>query len=95
MRFEFLLGLMIEALVILFIAKLARDRMLKQRGYRVNDLIVRQRSLGAAITQAGYLIGCQSTGEAIVIDGRHVWVYTPSTTPGQVIRISSEAVLSS
>lgn len=26
-------------------------------------------------------------GEAIVIDGEHVWVYTPSTTPGQVIRI--------
>jgi outer membrane lipoprotein carrier protein len=26
-------------------------------------------------------------GEAIVIDGRHVWVYTPSTVPGQVIRL--------
>ena len=26
-------------------------------------------------------------GEAIVIDGRWVWVYTPSTTPGQVLRI--------
>jgi outer membrane lipoprotein carrier protein len=26
-------------------------------------------------------------GEAIVIDGEHVWVYTPSTTPGQVIRM--------
>jgi outer membrane lipoprotein carrier protein len=26
-------------------------------------------------------------GEAIVIDGRHVWVYTPSTVPGQVIRM--------
>jgi outer membrane lipoprotein carrier protein len=25
-------------------------------------------------------------GEAIVIDGKHVWVYTPSTVPGQVIR---------
>lgn len=25
-------------------------------------------------------------GEAIVIDGRWVWIYTPSTTPGQVIR---------
>jgi outer membrane lipoprotein carrier protein len=25
-------------------------------------------------------------GEAIVIDGRHVWIYTPSTVPGQVIR---------
>ena len=26
-------------------------------------------------------------GEAIVIDGKWVWVYTPSTTPGQVLRI--------
>jgi outer membrane lipoprotein carrier protein len=28
------------------------------------------------------------SGEAIVIDGRHVWVYTPSTVPGQVIRMA-------
>src|SRR6185312_13315926 len=27
-------------------------------------------------------------GEAIVIDGEHVWVYTPSTVPGQVIRLA-------
>jgi outer membrane lipoprotein carrier protein len=27
-------------------------------------------------------------GEAIVIDGRYVWVYTPSTVPGQVLRLS-------
>jgi outer membrane lipoprotein carrier protein len=27
-------------------------------------------------------------GEAIVIDGQHVWVYTPSTTPGQVLRLA-------
>ncbi|MGH7516984.1 MAG: LolA family protein [Gemmatimonadales bacterium] len=26
-------------------------------------------------------------GEAIVIDGEYVWVYTPSTTPGQVLRM--------
>jgi outer membrane lipoprotein carrier protein len=26
-------------------------------------------------------------GEAIVIDGEHVWVYTPSTVPGQVLRL--------
>lgn len=25
-------------------------------------------------------------GEAIVIDGKYIWIYTPSTTPGQVIR---------
>src|SRR5829696_107836 len=27
-------------------------------------------------------------GEAIVIDGEHAWVYTPSTVPGQVVRLS-------
>jgi outer membrane lipoprotein carrier protein len=27
-------------------------------------------------------------GEAIVIDGEHVWVYTPSTVPGQVLRLA-------
>jgi outer membrane lipoprotein carrier protein len=26
-------------------------------------------------------------GEAIVIDGKRVWVYTPSTVPGQVLRL--------
>ncbi|HEY8196272.1 MAG TPA: outer membrane lipoprotein carrier protein LolA [Gemmatimonadales bacterium] len=28
-------------------------------------------------------------GEAIIIDGKHVWVYTPSTVPGQVIRLKA------
>jgi outer membrane lipoprotein carrier protein len=27
------------------------------------------------------------SGDAIVMDGEHIWVYTPSTTPGQVIRL--------
>lgn len=26
-------------------------------------------------------------GDAIVVDGKHVWIYTPSTTPDQVIRL--------
>ena len=26
-------------------------------------------------------------GEAVVIDGKHVWIYTPSTVPGQVLRL--------
>ena len=26
-------------------------------------------------------------GEAVVMDGRHLWIYTPSTAPGQVIRV--------
>lgn len=57
MRFDYLLGLMLEAVAILIVAKLARDRMLKWRGHDVNDLVARKRSLGAATTQAGYLIG--------------------------------------
>jgi outer membrane lipoprotein-sorting protein len=27
-------------------------------------------------------------GEAIIIDGRHVWIYTPSTVPDQVVRMA-------
>jgi outer membrane lipoprotein carrier protein len=27
-------------------------------------------------------------GDAIILDGRHAWVYTPSTTPGQVMKIA-------
>jgi uncharacterized membrane protein YjfL (UPF0719 family) len=48
---------MVEALVILLVAKVARDQLLKRRGYLVNDRVVRERSLGAAISQAGYLVG--------------------------------------
>ena len=57
MRIDLLFGLMVEALVIVFAAKVARDQLLKRRGYLVNELVVGQRSLGAAISQAGYLIG--------------------------------------
>jgi outer membrane lipoprotein carrier protein len=28
-------------------------------------------------------------GEAVIIDGQHVWVYTPSTVPGQVLRMKA------
>jgi outer membrane lipoprotein carrier protein len=28
-------------------------------------------------------------GEAIVVDGKHVWIYTPSTVPDQVIRTAA------
>ena len=39
---------------------------------------------------AGYLAMRFShpEGDAIVMDGEHIWVYTPSTTPGQVIRMA-------
>ena len=30
-------------------------------------------------------------GDRIVVDGKHVWVYTPSTTPGQVLRLPAGA----
>jgi uncharacterized membrane protein YjfL (UPF0719 family) len=57
MRLDFLLGFMAEALLILIAAKLARDLVLKWRGYDVNQLIVAGKSVGAATTQAGYLVG--------------------------------------
>jgi uncharacterized membrane protein YjfL (UPF0719 family) len=57
MRFDFLLGLMAEALLILIGAKLVRDLVLKWRGQNVNELVVQRRSIGAATTQIGYLIG--------------------------------------
>jgi|SRR5450631_341977 len=57
MRIDLLFGLMVEALAILFAAKVARDQLLKRRGYLVNELVVGQRSLGASVSQSGYLIG--------------------------------------
>ena len=57
MRLDFLLGLMVEALVILIVAKLVRDAFLKVRGYDVNQMIVQKKSVGAATSQAGYLVG--------------------------------------
>jgi uncharacterized membrane protein YjfL (UPF0719 family) len=59
MGINLLVVLMVEALALVFIAKLARDQWLKRRGYFVNALVVGQRSTGAAISQAGYLIGIQ------------------------------------
>jgi uncharacterized membrane protein YjfL (UPF0719 family) len=57
MRLDFLIGLIVEALLILIAAKLARDGFLKLRGYHVNQMVVEKRSLGAATSQSGYLIG--------------------------------------
>ena len=50
MRIDQLLGLMVEAMVIVFVAKLARDQVQKSRGYLVNQLVVRERSAGAAVS---------------------------------------------
>jgi uncharacterized membrane protein YjfL (UPF0719 family) len=57
MRIGVLVVLMAEVLAIVFLDKVARDRLLRLRGYLVNDLVVRQRSLAAALAQAGYLLG--------------------------------------
>jgi uncharacterized membrane protein YjfL (UPF0719 family) len=57
MRIDQLLLLMVEAMVIVFVAKLARDQVQKSRGYLVNQLVVKERSAGAAVSQAGYLVG--------------------------------------
>jgi uncharacterized membrane protein YjfL (UPF0719 family) len=57
MRLDFLIGFIAEALAILILAKLTRDRVLKWRGYDVNDMVARKGSVGAATSQAGYLVG--------------------------------------
>jgi uncharacterized membrane protein YjfL (UPF0719 family) len=57
MRFDLLLGIMAEALLILIAAKLARDAVLRWRGSNVNEMIIGKKSLGAATSQAGYLVG--------------------------------------
>jgi uncharacterized membrane protein YjfL (UPF0719 family) len=57
MTFGYLVGFMLEALVIVVIAKVVRDRRLRSRGQHVTEMIVNKRSAGAATTQAGYLIG--------------------------------------
>ncbi|HEX5387980.1 MAG TPA: outer membrane lipoprotein carrier protein LolA [Gemmatimonadales bacterium] len=55
-----------------------------------NPMIGDQESKGV-LTQSGHAkLSMRFTdppGEAIVIDGEHVWVYTPSTTPGQVLKL--------
>lgn len=56
-----------------------------------NPMIDSAESRGALIQAGPDKLSMRFTdppGEAVVIDGRHVWVYTPSTTPGQVIRMA-------
>jgi outer membrane lipoprotein carrier protein len=55
-----------------------------------NPMIDSAESRGALIQAGPDKLSMRFTdppGEAVVIDGRYVWVYTPSTTPGQVIRM--------
>ncbi len=57
MRFDFLVAFMAEALLLLITAKLARDAVFLSRGYDVNAMVTQKKSVGAAVTQAGYLVG--------------------------------------
>jgi outer membrane lipoprotein carrier protein len=56
-----------------------------------NPMIDRAESRGTLVQAGADKLAMRFTdppGEAVIIDGRSVWVYTPSTTPGQVIRMS-------
>lgn len=56
-----------------------------------NPMIDSAESRGALVQAGPDKLSMRFTdpdGEAVVIDGRSVWVYTPSTTPGQVIRMA-------
>lgn len=54
-----------------------------------NPMIDSAESRGTLVQSGSAKLSMRFTdppGEAIVIDGEHVWIYTPSTVPGQVIR---------
>ena len=57
----------------------------------INNPMIDSAESRGALVQAGVdklsMRFSDPPGEAIVIDGQHVWVYTPSTTPGQVLRL--------
>lgn len=55
-----------------------------------NPMIGNQDSKGVLIQSGQAKLSMRFSdppGEAIVIDGKSVWVYTPSTTPGQVLKL--------
>jgi outer membrane lipoprotein carrier protein len=55
-----------------------------------NPMIDSAESKGALVQAGDAKLSMRFTdppGEAIVIDGKHVWIYTPSSVPGQVIRV--------
>lgn len=57
-----------------------------------NPMIDSAESKGTLIQAGNAKLAMRFTdppGEAIVVDGKHVWVYTPSTVPGQVIRLKA------
>ncbi|HEU5049766.1 MAG TPA: outer membrane lipoprotein carrier protein LolA [Gemmatimonadales bacterium] len=58
---------------------------------RIEDSLIGTFDSRGALVQAGQnrlaMRFSDPDGDAIIIDGRQVWVYTPSTAPGQVIRM--------
>ncbi|HET7598947.1 MAG TPA: outer membrane lipoprotein carrier protein LolA [Gemmatimonadales bacterium] len=55
-----------------------------------NPMIGNQESKGVLVQSGQARLAMRFSeppGEAIVIDGRSVWVYTPSTAPGQVLKL--------
>lgn len=57
----------------------------------IADSLIGEFDSRGALVQAGQnklaMRFSDPAGDAIVVDGRQVWVYTPSTAPGQVIRM--------
>ena len=69
-RFSFL----IEAVVLLFVAKLFRDLLLLRRGYRVDQQITESDNLAASIDLSGFLLGTViALLDSFVIEG-HSWL---------------------
>jgi outer membrane lipoprotein carrier protein len=57
-----------------------------------NPMIDSAESRGTLIQAGSAKLSMRFTdppGEAVVIDGEHVWVYTPSTVPDQVLRLKA------
>lgn len=58
---------------------------------RIDDSLIGTYDSRGEVMQAGQnqlsMRFADPAGDAIVVDGRQVWVYTPSTAPGQVIRM--------
>jgi outer membrane lipoprotein-sorting protein len=57
-----------------------------------NPMIDSAESRGTLIQAGSAKLSMRFTdppGEAVIIDGEHVWVYTPSTVPDQVLRLKA------
>jgi outer membrane lipoprotein carrier protein len=58
---------------------------------QIDDEMVGKSSSKGTLVQSGQsklaMRFSEPGGDAIILDGKQIWVYTPSTTPGQVIRM--------